>query len=155
YSLRYALQTAERISKSYTVSPLEAKAEAVLVAAKAAHTPPTNQAVADEILKLVSQAEGVDDYDLALRLVKEARAAAAKTRKAAYADTVTARNAQVSAAAAEFASVKGALAVLQKDPQDEAANLKVGLFRCLHQDNFDEGLSFLARGSNPLFKGLA
>jgi hypothetical protein len=87
--------------------------------------------------------------------VKVARPSAGKARRAGLPEKVEARAAEVVAAKAEFPPVKEALEVLARDSEDAEANLKVGRFRVVHQDNWDEGLPLLARSGNAGMKALA
>jgi WD40 repeat protein len=150
--LRLALFRADIMAQRYTINLLEVKAGLVEQAARSGQQ---SQYVAEQALKLVLQAQAAEDYDLAVRLLKAAEDTAAKAGKPSLAAEADRMNAAVTAAKAEYPAVKPALESLASDPKDAEANLKVGRFRCLYQDNWEEGLVLLARGSDESLKTLA
>ncbi len=153
--IRTAMQLAGRLSEQFQVDRLEAGREAVQAAAGVDLPPQQVQAVLDQTLWLAAQARAEDRYDLALRLAKVARTTADKVGKPALVATAGRLESETAAASAESPAVQKALATLAKTPDDPGANRVVGLFRCLHQDAWEEGLPLLAKGSDEALKALA
>jgi hypothetical protein len=151
-----ALEYADRIGSTFRVPPREALANAVFAAGRFAHPAPVNQVIAEECLRLIPRVEAEEDYDLALRLALVVKKAAGNALvKSGLAEKAASRAAVLAAAKAEFPAVQKALAVLARDPDDAEANGKVGRFRCVFQDNWEEGLPLLARGKDEGLKTLA
>ncbi|MCH8922173.1 MAG: hypothetical protein IIA67_03360, partial [Planctomycetes bacterium] len=56
---------------------------------------------------------------------------------------------------ARFDKIAPAIETLKTDPEDPDANLAVGRFRCLNQDDWNRGLPLLARGSDTMLRAAA
>jgi WD40 repeat protein len=152
-----ALQAGDQIVQRFLVGRREMRVETVTQTAKTANAPFQHEDIARNALRLAGEAQADDDFDLASRLVAVARVAAPKAgnRSAALVAAADRAGEELAAAKPDLPAYKEALARLTKDPGDADANPKVGRFRCIHQDAWDEGLPLLAKGGNDALKALA
>jgi hypothetical protein len=151
-----AMRVAAEISSRYAIRPVEEKCETVEEMARVAQDEQQSQVAVQQALQFIEHSgRGEDDYDLAQRMVKAAQAAVVKAHKPALVTAVERAGSEVAAVRLDLGKFQEALKVLAKTPDDPAANLTVGRFRCCHQDNWDEGLPHLARGSDDTLKALA
>jgi hypothetical protein len=146
---------AGRIGKDFAIHPLEAKAETLDRVNKTTKSGAMHQAIAEQALKLVPRAEDEEAFEPAFRLVLVGRSAADKAGKQSLVKVAEVREAEVTGARLDLSDLEEALGVLARDPEDAGANLKVGRFRCLYQDDWDEALPRLARGSDEVLRTLA
>jgi hypothetical protein len=96
-----------------------------------------------------------DRYAQAGKLASVAAAAARKANAGPLLADATDRTAQVKKAEEQFAVVKDAFDTLKAAPDDPAANLAVGRFRCLVQRRWADGIPHLAKGSDQALKAAA
>ncbi len=157
--INLGLQAADQITQGFVVNRRELRAETITLTAKTARQPYQYQGIAENALRLAGEALADDDFTLASRMAEIARLAAPKVRNPGRGPALIAaaeRTAEeLAAMRPEVTAYKAALDRLAKDPNDAEANLKVGRFRCIHQDAWEEGLPLLAKGTNPDLKALA
>jgi hypothetical protein len=111
--------------------------------------------LADAAVDSADAAVAEDGFDAAVRLNQ---VAAAAVRRAGISGTeeFDARVAHAKRVRDAYAGeVKAALAVLATRPDDAAANLTVGKFRCFLQGRWDEGVKHLAKGDSLVLKTAA
>ena len=149
------LEAVDRTARTYDVNDLKMKAEALQVAARNARLPGQRKAIAKEAYALVSAASDRDDYETAGELAELAVAEARKAREHALAGKIAASMKEVQERQRAFAEYEQALAVLEKDPAEPAANLAAGRYLCLVKQDWDRGIAMLALGSDPQLKALA
>jgi hypothetical protein len=109
----------------------------------------------DKALEMAAQARAEEDFDRASRLVKTAQTAVAHSRRLGQPEAVARAARETNAAGREFAPVKAALRTLEINPDDPAANLTAGRFRCFVRDDWERGLPLLAKGSDAALTALA
>jgi len=97
----------------------------------------------------------IDDYGVAEKAAATATTTARRANDAALVQASAARAKDVGEAKAKFQAMKGFLETLARNPDDGPANLEMGQFLCFFKGNWDLGLRFLAKGSDPVLKGLA
>jgi len=117
--------------------------------------PPAHKQIAELALSLIDRAIEADDYALARDLVKIGGASGRKAKDAATAKVANTRTAEVEKLAKQFAVVKDALATLEKQPADPAANLLAGTYFCFSKGDWARGLPMLAQGGDAALKSLA
>ncbi len=96
-----------------------------------------------------------DRHAQAAKLTAVAAAAARKANSGPLLAEATDRAAQVKKAEEQFAPVKEAFDTLKTTPDDPAANLAAGRFRCLVQRRWADGVPLLAKGSDAALKAAA
>jgi hypothetical protein len=151
-NISFALRIADTISDRYAVSRQETRAETLELAARSGKQP---QHVADQALRLAAEAQAQEDYDTAVRLAKVASSAAAQARQPAAVEAASRLESEVAAAKADLPAARNALETLARNPADPEANEKLGRFRCVRQDAWDEGLPLLAKGGDGVLQALA
>jgi hypothetical protein len=150
-----ALASIEGVATFFDVDPLAMKNAALAAAAKSAKTPEDYAALAAATLALVEDLVAADQYDVADKAMAAALAHAKKSSDASLVQRVTSRSHDVAEAKSRFQSMKGALETLAKNPADPAANNDMGQLLCFIKGNWDLGVRFLAKGSDPTLKALA
>jgi hypothetical protein len=96
-----------------------------------------------------------EKFDHALRLLRTAMAAARKTREPEVLKDIVERGRRVTAQAKDFAAAKAARETLAASPDDPAANLAVGRYLWLVQQNAAQAMPYLAKGSDEGLKQVA
>jgi hypothetical protein len=101
-----------------------------------------------------------DEFDLvqfaqAEKLATIASQSAGKQKDAELRKEIVQRRNQIMRVVTSAKAVQSSLTVLETKPDDPAANLAVGKFRCFVQEEWAEGLPNLAKGGDPLFAGPA
>ena len=101
-----------------------------------------------------------DEFDLvqfaqAEKLATIASQSAGKQKDADLRKEIVQRRSQIMRVVTSAKAVQSSLTVLKAKPDDAAANLAVGKFRCFVQEEWAEGLPNLAKSGDPLFAGPA
>jgi hypothetical protein len=149
------MQVVDEMGKDFTLNVLEEKAAALERADHAAVAGASIKSVVDTTLDVVKQAAGDDNYDIAVRLLKAATLSAARSGNPAIRSSVRACSDEVHSLQKEYEKVKIDLDRLAVNPGDPAANLAVGRYCCFRKKDWDKGLPYLARGSDPQLADLA
>jgi DNA-binding beta-propeller fold protein YncE len=138
----------DEIVKQFAVSPVGERLAAV-EAAVAALGANKGWMVFSWALDVLEEALAADEYDLAMRAAAAARAAVAKgsPQNREWVERVV-RKAEARRDA--FEKVRKDLETLASRPDDPAANVAVGRFRCYEKGDWDQGLPLLARGGDDL-----
>jgi len=150
-----ALASIEGVATFFDVDPLAMKNAALAAAAKSAKTPDEFTALAAATLALIDDLVAADQYDVADKAIGAALAHAKKSADASLVQRITSRSRDVAEAKSRFQGMKGALETLAKNPADPAANNDMGQLLCFIKGNWDLGIRFLAKGSDPTLKALA
>jgi WD40 repeat protein len=145
----------DALASDFAYDALAAKAEMLQLMAKAASSPTVNKELAELAATLIAKALQIDGYDVALRFADVAGPCAARCGNPAVRKLVDQKIEAARLAEKEYASVRPAVDVLREHPEDPAANLTVGRFRCLVQGNWDGGVLLLARGSDGRLRQVA
>lgn len=145
----------EQISKAFNVDEYDLKADALGRIAETFTVPAPARAFADVCTDQAERAVEKSNYDAAIKLMFVAGKALRQvtlTKSAAAVDNHIAylRKAKVRAAAA-----KDALEPLRIKASDPDANLVVGVYRCVFQGKWDEGLKHLELSSDATLRSAA
>jgi hypothetical protein len=150
-----ALRAVDELSSRYAVNPISLKYVALSTAGLTAREPAQMSTAAEQLLGLTDEAITAQDVETA----EKATAAATNLAKGAKNVHLTAR---ASAKSKELADLKPKFTLAQKaketlktSPDDPGANSSVGRFICLVLGNWDDGLPYLAKGSDAALKALA
>ncbi len=143
-----AMEAVEELEKGWAVNGPALKAAALATAAKAAKSPAVQREVAEAWLKLADDHAAAEDYEAAIAAVDKGETAAKAAHESALASQCQLREKELASLRDEFKSVQAALKTLAEKPEDPAANLAVGLYRCFARDEWALGLPLVAKGSD-------
>jgi len=151
-----AAQAVDWLARWFVVDADGLKAAALEQILAAATAPAALRAVAEVALPASDAAHEADEYDAAIRFADLAvRAAKKGTLGLAAVEDGDYRVAQAKKAQEAFAAVKPAADALKTNPDDPAANLALGKYRCFAQARWDDGLKLLAKGADPVLRAAA
>lgn len=150
-----AYQVIDQLASDFAIKPLNFRAEAVIKAAPAIDSPLAYDRALRQFYLLSEQALLADDYPLADQLADGAIALAKRVKDAGLTKLWAARQRELQQVAAEHARLGEALATLAKEPADAVANLAVGKFRCLRQNDWTRGVPLLALGNDAALAAVA
>ncbi len=150
-----AFDAADGLSAGFAIDGLNVKADTLAALASPEAPPEKQRALAKKGLALFDEAVDVDLYDVAKRAGGLAVAAANKSRDAKLTQRIKERGQQYRALQEAFSSVRAAQDTLKANPDDTAANLVVGRYRCLFKGDWTNGLGQLVKGSDIELKALA
>jgi WD40 repeat protein len=143
-----SIQAADVLWQTFAVDLGPLKIDALERAEKAAKAPAQSKAVAEAALRAADQAAAADEYAAADRFLEVASKISLQLSNVAIHAAARRRKEHFDHQAKEYTGIKGALARLEKEPDAAEANLAVGRFRCLEQEEWDRGLQMLAKGSD-------
>jgi hypothetical protein len=150
-----ALRAVDELARSHAVDALTLKTAVLVRADRTPMSKDSSRSLAQAALELVTEALSADDHATARRLATAALGLGRTSGLRSLVARAEAQRGQVERLAKEFERVKWALAALQRDPADPAANLAAGRFRCLTQERWRAALPLLARGGDPVWKAVA
>jgi formylglycine-generating enzyme required for sulfatase activity len=153
-----SLSIVEEMCGRYAIDPLTARGDTLKEFAQNAEvlkaTTATASATArltaardliDQFLRLADEAIALERIELAVAQARQAAAVAQKIKDAALTKHTTARTKEIYDLARQWEGAVKSLDVLKSHPDDPAANLTVGRFRCLSVGDWEKGLSALAK----------
>ncbi|MDB5309188.1 MAG: hypothetical protein JWO38_3390 [Gemmataceae bacterium] len=151
-----AAAAVDGLARWYEVDALGLKATALEKLSAGSTGPAALRAVYDAAAAAADAAFGTEDYAAAARF---AAVAGAASRKGSLGLPLTQDMDLLAAQAKKWAdglaAIKPAREALKTAPDDPAANLAVGRYRCFVQGKWEEGLKHLAKGSHPGLKAAA
>lgn len=149
-----AFQALDRLTSAFDVPAIPRKL-AALEALSASSPPPAHKQIAELALALVDQAMASDDYKMAKDLVSIGAASSRKSKDAASGKIAGIRAAEIEKLIKQYATIKEALATIEKTPDDAKANQAAGTYFCFTKGNWGRGLPMLAKGDDAALKRLA
>ena len=153
--LPQALAACERLEQRFQVDPLPMRLHVLETIGKNAKAGGSLEPLLAEARRIKGEAERTDRYEIALPahelLVSLARIGGDRAELARLQQQADA----LAAARSLHASAQRSLAVLQKNPDDAAANEAVGVYLCLVKSRWDAGLPYLARAEDIRLRGIA
>jgi hypothetical protein len=153
--VREATLAADESSRVFDLDPMALKNVAITASAKAARTPEDFGALTEALIKLAGEYVAADQYEAADKAMTTALGHARKCGDVPLSSRATARAKEVAEAKTRFQAMKRTLETLAKNPEDPAANLDMGQFAIFVKGNWDLGIRYLAKGSDPNLKALA
>jgi hypothetical protein len=146
-----AFQAIEDLASRYQVQGTELKGAALLAVAKTARGPEDMRGLAEAYLSLVEEAQSRDSYEAAEKAAGAAVSWAKKAKDPPLSARAEAREKESTELKRTYEQVKKSVAELSSNPEDPAANLIVGRFRCLIRGDWEAGLPALAKSiGSPL-----
>jgi hypothetical protein len=149
-----ALAAIEDLERRYAVDGPGLRT-AVLAGLSKVRSPETARGVADAYALQADLAAGREDYDAALALIGKAETSAKATQDPAFVVRIQTREKELTTLRDEWRSLKSPLKTLEEKPDDPAANLAVGLYRCFTRNDWSRGAALLAKGSDAALAALA
>ncbi|HEY2148165.1 MAG TPA: hypothetical protein VGH32_09525, partial [Pirellulales bacterium] len=144
-----------RLTTLYDVDAWELRLEMFARLLEETATAEARAALVEQAMQLAERAVGEDRYDAALKFAELAVSGSALLGDKTVQDRAVACDKNI--ARLQAADVKANLALdrLQQQPDDPAANLIVGRFRCFDKQDWQSGLRFLVRGGDTELQKLA
>ena len=150
-----ALQAAEGQAKRFDVPAAKLKAETLLAAAREARATPQQKAVAEAALQVVKDWADASEVELPLSVCEAGRSAAQKARQFELVKELAAKADDLKKQRKAAQEYREALAVMQDDPVEPAANLTAGRYLCFVAGDWEQGVPYLALGSDAGLKAVA
>ena len=150
-----ALRAAEEQAERFDVSAAKLKADTLLTAAREATATAQHKAVAEAAPAVVGSLTDADEIELALDVCEAGRSAAQKSRQIALVKEFAAKADALKKQQASLQQYRQALAVMENDPAEPAANLAAGRYLCLVKGDWEQGVPMLALGSDAALKAVA
>lgn len=150
-----AIEAIDESARFFEVDAMSLKNAALTTASKSVKIPDECLALTDALFKQIDELVRIDQFDTAEKDSALAIQVARKSGNISMLSTANNRAKDVSEAKTLFQGFKSVLQTLAKTPDDPPANLEMGKFVCFVKGNWDLGLRFLAKGSDPVLKGLA
>jgi hypothetical protein len=102
---------------------------------------------------VLDQAQAEKRYDLAMKLAAAVKVACERSRE--YRRETNDRYLAIQGIYKQWEAMQKAKAALEKNPADAAANLLLGRWCCFQEDDWKQGLPYLAKGSDAGLKAAA
>jgi len=150
-----AWKAVESIDKTFNIDGLEELFAAMGKVETAAKTPEAALPLAHRFATISTRAVALDKYDLGLKALTRAGAAAAVAKDLPLTGRLKEQTKTVQGLQREYSSVQNALKVLGERPDDPSANLQAGKFFCLSKQDFARGIPYLAKCQDSTLKALA
>ena len=148
-----ALEAAAGLTQSFEMKPVDVQL-GILETAERGKTVPA-RAVAEAALEVADDALRADDFDSADKLLKLAVRAATRASNAALSANVAAKIREAEAIQQVLGQLEPERKKLASDPNDAAANQKVGRFLAVLKGEWDAGLPHLAKSGDEKWKAAA
>ncbi|MCX5662583.1 MAG: hypothetical protein NTW19_23120 [Planctomycetota bacterium] len=152
-SIDGTLAALQAMAAGYAGDPLPAKIDALTRLTTSDRLQTDAGPLYPAAAQLIDEAVAADRYDIARRASALAMQVTAKDR--ALTAQATARVREAREVETAYAAAEKAQATLDKSPDDAAANLALGRFRCLYKGDWKAGLSQLALDNDAELKALA
>jgi len=150
-----ALAAVVELEKYFVLDTVLYQQEAVEQSLRSATTPTQFKAISDAAWTIGQTAAAQDRLPLAEKICEAGRAAADKSKRGEAVDQWRIRRQQLAELKLAAPDAAAALATLQQEPRDAAANAVVGRYRCLFKGDWPGGLLCLARGNDDRLRRLA
>lgn len=150
-----ACNAATEMAKAFSVDLLEEKGTALAKTEPAARTPETAEPLATQYAELADDAIAADKFELAVKALNKANAAAMVARNIPLINLLRAKGQKLAAIQREHSTALAALKTVKEKPDDPAANLAVGKYICFAKEAWEAGLPYLAKGSDSTLKAIA
>jgi hypothetical protein len=150
-----AFQVIDAMVYDYNTSAADLKEGVLQQGAKMVRTPEQRHALVEEVLNVMDEAVGEENFAAARQLSKLATTQARLLKDPSLNQDLNANNKELSAATAARAAVENALTKLAETPADPEANGTAGKYFCFRKGEWEKGLPMLALCNNTVIKGLA
>lgn len=150
-----AAQAIDAMADSFDgIDAVDMKLAALLQSSKAANGPGAEQCV-EVLMDLSDEALEREDIEAAAKVMKQGEALLRKAKHPKLTADLHNRSKELRDIQTRYRDLGAQRQKLATTPDDPAANLTVGQFRCFVAGNWAEGLPLLAKGSDEALKSLA
>ena len=146
---RTAMRAIDALASGFAIDPVQFKLEAVTALARGANAPEEHTAVVRAALGTIDQAITADRLDTAATLLNLIKTPAQRSDDADLVRAARQWASDLSEVRAEARGLTDAVAVLESDPDDPDANLRVGRYRAVMLGDWAGGLPMLAKSADP------
>ncbi|TVS20851.1 MAG: hypothetical protein EA424_01875 [Planctomycetaceae bacterium] len=150
-----AMSAVKELAERFDVPAVTMAADTLLIVARQAGTSIQRRALAEASVDVIGKLAEAEQYERAVRLCEAAHEAAQQSGEFKLSSELSARLPELRRAHQEFQRYRDALAVMEDDPTDPAANLAAGRYLCLVKSDWDRGVAMLALGSDEPLKAVA
>lgn len=154
-SVDIAFEAVDGAAAVFEIDALAAKNVVLASAAKSAKSPEDLGKLVEPTFKVIDAALAADDLENGDKAGAGAAQLARRLNAAPLAARVAARMKDLADLKARLERLKRALETLAKDQNNGPANLEAGLFYCLGKGDWETGIPYLARSSDPALKAAA
>ena len=149
-----ALEAVAELAQRFDVQGGKLKAEALKAAARHASLPAQRKAVAEAAVAVIAELAAANQDEAALDLYELARATAQRARDYALVKKLAAQADALKEQQKAREQYRAALATLEKNPGEPAANLAAGSYLCFVKGDWEKGVPMLALGADEQLKAL-
>lgn len=150
-----AIDLIAALAKGFEMDVWDLRQKTITQLARAAKSPDVRATVARDAVDFAEQALLAGHFETAMVLSTTAMNLSASTKDAALRDQAREINERTKRLQREQPAVEAATEKLKASPDDPDANLVVGRFKCLLQDDWKAGLPYLAKAGDDVLKALA
>ena len=150
-----ALAIVDELNRNYEVDALLLKADVLGLAVAAATEKDAGLVLVDLIRPLLNEAVDLDHYKAAHQLGDALIAAAKKAKSPSLVLELQKRIEEINAIEKNFAKLQGYLDRVQKNPQDDEANLELGKYFGYQKKRWEKALPYFAAGNDVAMQTLA
>jgi hypothetical protein len=148
-------QIINELDRIFEIDAIDMRFELLKILGKSARTPEARKYVIDQALAEFKKAHCSNKFDLAEELIRFAAAEASILREKNTSQLVIACRKELETARKAFASTAASKEILKENPEDPSANLTMGRYLCFVKADWQEGLNYLAKGSDENLAELA
>lgn len=153
--LKLALNALERMGDRFSIDLPALKLETLRLFQKSPAAQTRDKELSSQAAKLVLEATGADNYQVAEEALKVAMGAARRSDEREILAQAAATQKWIEAARKAYDEVPKATARLEASPNDQAANQTVGIYTCLIKGRWEVGLPQLAKAADLKLRFLA
>ena len=149
------IRDVDAMADNFEINPLVVKEEMLVRFAKEATTTERIESLVGASRQVIEQAVAADRYDVAVHLARQADAACTPAVGADFRQETARQLHQLEQRSQERQAVAKAEETLSTNPADPAANLTVGRWQSLAENDWEKGIPYLAKGSDAAIKQAA
>ncbi len=149
-----AIRTIDQLATEFDVDLLELRIKTLPEIAKAGTASDANKAL-EAMIGMTDDEIAGDRYVRATQVLSAAKATVRRTTDKNLTARLDQLGKEIVVLAKQYEDVSRSIDTLKQSPDDAAANLTVGKFKCFWKGNWDDGLPKLAKGSDAKLKLIA
>ena len=153
--LQMALQATDELTSTFEVDEWVLKCDTMAKLANAAKADTERRSIAMASLLMADEAIENADWESARKLVTAASRANLRLKDADIVRTINQKRRLVQVQKKLWEDAEQAATLLAASPDDPAANLTLGRYRCLVRNDWEAGLPHLAKGSDEQLAAIA
>ncbi len=150
-----ALTAVAKLAERFDVPSLKMQAQTLLTAGRQATTTAQHKDVAEAAAGVIEQLAGAGEFELGLSLCKTAQSSAQRAKEFVLVKRLAELAKDLERGHEESRGYREAVAILESDPTNPAANLAAGQYLCFVKGDWDQGIPMLALSSDAELKAVA